>query len=191
MISKAALALMVVVSGASLFLAGIVAPESFRTQAGQAVAQLTAQLVPASQASAKAEDKPAPDAVTAAILAASPATPVEMEAQPAAVKTEPIPIQNLLIPSPLPDQAQYALQVGQFENVDDANTLGATIKNLKLPFDKVLDVIDQSGKQWAIVPIGPYASADEARTARLPVAQALGILTPLPLILLPPPKAKP
>ena len=188
MIEKILPPLIAIGTGALMFAAGTVVPESIRQKVAEPAEQLFGQLAAVTNSVTGAEKEDSASAENAST--ASPATAGAAAAAPAAAKAEPIPIQDLLIPSPLPDKAQYALQAGQFESVEDANALGARIKAAKLPFDKVIEVIDQGGKQWSIVPIGPYDSADAARTARMPVAQALGIDLSLPLILLPPPKPK-
>jgi hypothetical protein len=77
---------------------------------------------------------------------------------------------------------------GQFASADQAGQLGSRIKSLRLPFVS-LDVVDQGGKRWTVVALGPYASPDEARMARMPALHDLGLNESLPLILLPPPKA--
>lgn len=172
MIAKLGFVLIVAAFGALMFIAGILAPASVRQPVGMFAQQTIKQLTPV------AEKKIAGDAASAAAAASS-------SSAPQAEKSKPVPAESLLIPSPLPDKGQYALQAGQFTHAEQANALAAHIKELGLPFDKVIDVVDQAGKNWSVVPVGPYGSLDEARTVRLPVARNLGMDEALPLILLP------
>ena len=64
------------------------------------------------------------------------------------------------------------------------------IKAAKLPAQQVANVQDQGGALWTVVAVGPYASLDAARTANGVVAGQLGLIGPLPLILLPAPPKK-
>lgn len=177
MIAKLGFILIVAVFGALMFAAGIFAPQSLR----QPVQQMTQQAKAWFAAAGKSGD-------SVAAPAASP-TDSSASASAQADKADPIPAESLLIPAPLPDKGQYGLQVGQFASAEQAGQLGSRIKSLRLPL-ALLDVVDQAGKRWSIVALGPYASPDEARMARVPALRDLGLNESLPLILLPPPKAK-
>lgn len=171
MIAKLGFVLILAVFGALMFAGGTLAPESLRQSATafakQASQKLSAVFVKTASASASG----------AAAVSVPPAA-------------DPIPAEDLLIPTPLPDKGQYAVQVGQFADAAQANALGKRIRELQLPFDKVLDVVDQAGQRWAVVPVGPYASPDDARTARAAIARELHLSDALPLILLPAEKPK-
>lgn len=186
MIAKLGFVLILAVFGALMFAGGMLAPESLRQSATlfakQASQKLSAVFV--QTASASAASAPPAGAASASASASGAAA---VSVPPAA---DPIPAEDLLIPTPLPDKGQYAVQVGQFADAAQANALGKRIKELQLPFDKVLDVVDQAGQRWSVVPVGPYASPDDARTARAAVARELHLSDALPLILLPAEKPK-
>lgn len=180
MIAKLGFILIVAVFGALMFAAGMLAPESLREPVRATTQQAKAWLA----AGGKKTDDSAATAAPAANSTDSSAS-ASARADKAA---DPILAESLLIPSPLPDKGQYGLQVGQFASAEQAGQLGSRIKSLRLPF-ALLDVVDQGGKRWTVVALGPYASPDEARMARMPALHDLGLNESLPLILLPPPKA--
>ncbi|MDQ1812082.1 SPOR domain-containing protein [Massilia sp. CCM 9210] len=162
--------------GALMFVAGLLAPPSFRTSIQDGAARAKSELTALTGLGVG----PASAAATPPAAAAT--------APPEAVQADPIASEALLIASPLPDHARFGLQLGQFANPEQAKELAARIKTLKLP-TATLDIVDQAGKRWTVVAAGPYASADEARAARVPLARELGFTEPTPLILLPaPPK---
>lgn len=177
MIAKLGFILIVAVFGALMFAAGMFAPQSLR----QPVQTMTQQAKAWFAATGKSSD-------SAAVPAAG-STASSASASAQADKTDPIPAESLLIPAPLPDKGQYGLQVGQFASAGQAGELSSRIKSMKLPL-ALLDVVDQAGKRWTVVALGPYASPDEARMARASALRDLGLNESLPLILLPPPKAK-
>lgn len=182
MIAKLGFILIVAIFGALMFAAGALAPDSIRQPMTEHARKAARLVLPASAVaaanSAGTGNKAAPGNTPGAVSA------------PDAAKGTPLPADSLLLPTPLPDKGQYALQAGRFASAADAAALGARIKDLKLPFDKVLEVVDQNGQHWSIVPVGPYASVDEARMARVAVAREIGTDDSLPVILMPPAKPK-
>jgi len=178
MITKLGFVLILAVFGVLMFFGGILAPDSLKQPAAGFVKQ-------ASGALGAVLGKTAPASAAGAAASASAKAAAAPEA-----KADPIPAESLLIPTPLPDKGQYAVQVGHFADAAQANALGKRIKQLQLPFDKVLDVVDQAGQRWAVVPVGPYANPDDARTARADIARDLQVSDSLPLILLPAAKPK-
>jgi len=164
--------LILILFGLLMFAAGSLAPASFRESAQSMITRgkdELAALTGFASREANSASKPAP-------ASAAPAS--------AAAKADPIPAENLIIPSPLPDKGQYGLQLGQFADAAQAKELSGRGNALKLPMI-LLDTIDQSGKRWAVVAAGPYVSPDEARAARTPVARELGFTEPMPMILIP------
>jgi cell division septation protein DedD len=180
MIAKLGFVLILAVFGVLMFVAGLLAPPSLR-QSVSGFEKQTNQKLNAIFGKAEATSPVANTSASAGSATAS---------KSAAAKADPIPAESLLLPTPLPDNAQYAVQAGWFSDAEQASALGKRIKKLKLPFDKVLDVVDQAGQRWSVVPVGPYATADEARTARADIARDLSVGDSLPLILLPAPKPK-
>ncbi len=158
----------VFVFGVLMFLAGLIAPESIRKPmevfvqrsfpgiANHVDGQI-ALLTPAAVNSTKS--------------ATLPPTPIWEE--------------SLSIPKLLPEKAQYGLQVGKFSDAAHAQSLTGHLKALHLPFTKTIEVVDQAGSRSIIVPLGPYASLDEARAARSLIAQELNLNGPMTLILWP------
>jgi cell division septation protein DedD len=178
--------------GALMFFAGLSAPDSLRSNlspggAAAASAKASAPMAAGASASASAADAATPSASSAASAPAPAASPAAASASASA--SAPILLESLQIPNPAPAAGQYALQAGQFASEDAAVALGVNLKQQKLPFDKPIKTVDQGGKIWYLVPIGPYASLDEARQARTQIALKINLGGALPAILLPPPPA--
>ncbi|HYD80190.1 MAG TPA: SPOR domain-containing protein [Paucimonas sp.] len=164
--------------GALMFIAGTMAPKSF------------GETIHATLAAAKNQvglgAKPVPPG--AADAAKAPAAGAD--AANSQAKADPIPSENLILPTVPPDKGQYGLQLGQFADAEQAKELSGRIAALKLP-TALLDTIDQAGTRWTVVAVGPYGSPDEARAIRIQIARALGFAEAMPLILMPaPPKPK-
>jgi cell division septation protein DedD len=172
--------------GALMFFAGLKAPDSLRAVVASAPAPgvspaVAASVPPAVPASA------VPAAVATAAAASASASASAAGAASASAKADPVPLESLQIPVPPPAQGRYALQAAQFASEALADELGAQIRQQKLPYDHAVKTVDEGGKVWYLVPIGPYASLDEARAARSQVALRLKLDGALPAILLPPP----
>lgn len=190
MIAKLGFTLIVALFGALMFAGGMLSPGAWQ----QSVTGLTRQLEQiVGEFIGKKNTAPvanAPATAKSPVSAAPSSSAAPAASVPKAAKDDAIPAESLLIPTPLPDKGAYAVQVGQFTDASQANAVGSRIKALNLPFDKVIEVVDQSGNRWSIVPVGPYANLDDARTARIAVARALQLSDALPLIVLPPEKPK-
>lgn len=184
MIAKAGFILLVLLFGALMFMAGTLAPPGIGQAVTGAVNRLAAYLPGARDI--EAELKPAiPSRAGAGAAAAS--APASAAASAATSAPDTLAASSLLIPTPLPEAGKYALQAGQYAHEADASAMYAKIRNAKLPAQKVANVQDGAGGLWTVVAVGPYASLDEARTANSMVAVQLGLIGPLPLILLPAP----
>lgn len=176
MIAKWGFVLLLALFGGLMFAAGLVAPPAWRQPAAsvtqRAMARLDALLgtTPPGAAQAAASDGAARPGAKAGVA--------------------PIPAESLLLPAPLPDQGRYALQAGRFANPAQADALGKLAREQGLPVEKALEILDADGTRWWLLPIGPYASPDEARRARAEVGERLDLEAALPVVLLPtPPKA--
>lgn len=180
MIARFGFVLVLALFGALMFAAGLLAPEPWRQAASTWSERIGRDVEDAGADTSSAEhaEKGEPTA---------PGGQAEGKAEPGQ-EPPPLAAESLLIPTPMPEQGRYALQAGQFADPAQAQTLGTRIQALKLPFDKVLDVIDRDGQRWSVVAIGPYPDVNAARAARPQAARALGIDSALPLILLPEPK---
>ena len=188
MVAKAGFIVLVLLFGALMFMAGTLAPPGIGQTVTGAANQLAAYLPGAKDVGAKPKPESASKAGASAGAASAPASASASAAASAAASApEPLAASSLLIPTPLPEAGKYALQAGQFTHETDASALYAKIQSVKLPAQKVANVRDQGGALWTVVAVGPYASLDEARTANSMVAAQLGLIGPLPLILLPAP----
>ncbi len=166
MIAKFGLILLVLVFGALMLLVGLMAPDSIR----RPLAGLGGRLQPP-RVAAKLPSAPAPSASPAAKSA---------ETQP-----QPIPYQTLLIPSPLPPDGQYALQLGSYPTSSGAAVWVKRVQDSGVPVSQIA-VLDQNGERWFAVAAGQYTSPDEARAARISLSRTLALTQPLTVIRLPP-----
>ena len=182
MVAKAGFILLVLLFGALMFMAGTLAPPGIGQTVTGAANHLAAYLPGAKDVEARLTPESASKAGASTGAASA---PTGAAASAAASAPEALAASSLLIPTPLPEAGKYALQAGQFTHEADASALYAKIQSAKLPAQKVANVQDQGGALWTVVAVGPYASLDEARTANSMVAAQLGLIGPLPLILLP------
>lgn len=152
--------------GALMFLAGVLAPEHVRAPTAVLAARVVAALPLLGEEKAAAK---------------APAEAAKDEGK----KTPPIPLENLLLPTPLPAKASYALQVGQFGSAEAADLLLKKASSGDLPAVSIA-VVDRSGQPWWVVAVGQFGQPDEARTARGKIASQLGASEETPIIVLPP-----
>lgn len=176
MIAKLGFVLIVLLFGVLMFAAGMLAPDRLRLSVQSGAEQLLKPDAAATSTTANAED---PDTTAQ----------TEQTEDTSAAEPEPLPYETLLVPSPLPDPAQFALQIGLYTDSTSTDTLNRRITALGYP-TQIIPVIDGKGLHWLLLAAGEYASADEARAARGPLSRDLGNSQPLTLILLPPPPPK-
>jgi septal ring-binding cell division protein DamX len=186
MYAKYGFALMFVVSSALTFIAGLLAPDAWRDSAGRLAAPAVAT-VPAKPAAPATPAKPAVPAAPAKPAAAAPApaaavTPVDGQV-PAGQAA--VPLETLAVPVPAPAARAYALQAAQFASAGAADALVAGIRRQGMPSPAAIKAVDQGGRFWYVVAIGPYATLDEARAARAAAALRLQLPGALPAIVLP------
>ena len=165
--AKFGLVLVVAVLGALMFLAGASAPDSLRLPAAALAKQLAAKV-------------PLPGNL--------PAKSTESPEKKDAAEAPPVTTESLLLPTPLPVKAQYALQIGQFGLSEAADRLMQRAQENSVSAQRIA-VVDRNGQKWWIVAVGSYGTPDEARTARPTVARATGVADELPVIVLPPAKS--
>lgn len=170
MLSKLFFVLLVILFGALMFIGGAIAPDRIRLPTANIAAQAAALL--------PFFDKKTDIAPTASTQ------------DKATTSDTPLPLESLLLPSPLPATGAYALQVGQFSNSEAAQLLQkrAAANNLTA---HVLATIDRQGQNWWLTVITGYTSPDEAKTQRALVAQLINGIEEAPILLLPPPPPKP
>jgi cell division septation protein DedD len=187
MLNKIGFILLVLAFGALVFGAGALAPESVKAPLAAATAALDAlkKVAPASNAEAESGAAAPTDTAAATPAADGAATG---EAAAAATKPAPIPYRDLVVPSPAPPNAEYAVQVALVADAAEADALAARVKALGYPV-KVLEVQAAPGVAWRLVAAGRYPSAAEADAAALVLARDLGFTDRLPPVVLPPPPA--
>lgn len=98
-----------------------------------------------------------------------------------------VALEQLQLPTPLPENGKYAFQAGKFSVVEGAEELRIWVIELRLP-SSVIPVVDKEGLYWFIVSVGSFESPDAARASRTSISNQLGISEQLSLILLPPEK---
>lgn len=165
MLLKLFFVLLVMLYGALMFIGGTIAPDSIRLPTARIAQQVTDQL----PLFGKKAEAPA--------TAAAP--------DKAAAQETPVPQESLLLPSPLPAQGAYALQIGQFSSPEAAELLRkrAAANNLAV---RILATVDRQGQNWWLTVITGYTSPDEAKTQRPAVAQLINGIEEAPILLLPP-----
>lgn len=173
MIAKFGFILLVILFGALMFIAGTMAPPSLHSY----VAAGIARIVPRSAAMTAGTTTGA-DTITASGAAGVPAKGDD--------KNKPVPYQSLLLRSPLPAKAQYALQAGMFSDAAAANGLNARLTKLGYP-SQIIAVVDTDQQTWQVVAAGSFGSLNDADAARIRLAQALNLAQPPSTIVLPPP----
>lgn len=174
MIAKFGFILLVVLFGTLMFVAGTMAPPSLHDYVTHAVAGIAPQSV----ATAKAAGTAGTSTQAASGAANAPAKGDD--------KDKPLPYQSLLLRSPLPAKAKYALQAGMFSDAAAANGLNARLTKLGYP-SQVIAVVDTDQQTWQVVTAGSFDNLDDADAARSRLAQALGLAQPPSTIVLPPP----
>ena len=95
-----------------------------------------------------------------------------------------VALEQLLVPTPLPENGKYALQAGMFSSAGGAEVLRSHVVASGLP-SSVIPVVDLDGLYWFVVTVGSFQSPDDARASRSSISSQLGISEQLPLILLP------
>lgn len=164
MLLKLVFVLAVALFGVLMFIAGALAPDKVRTPTAALSQKVVASLP------FLGEEKPA-------------AAKAEAEPKKAA-DAPPLPIESLLLPTPLPAKASYALQVGQFGPVEAADLVLKRVTAAGFPGVKIA-VVDRAGQPWWIIAAGQFANPDEARNGRQNIAQAIGATEEIPIVLLP------
>jgi hypothetical protein len=147
-----------------MFIAGALAPDTVRTPTAALSQRVVASLP------FLAEEKPTAAKAEAAAKKGADALP--------------LPIENLLLPTPLPAKGSYALQVGQFGPAEAADLVLKRVSAAGFAGVKIA-VVDRAGQPWWIVAAGQFANPDEARTGRTHIAQEIGSTEEMPIILLP------
>lgn len=165
MLSKLFFVLILFLFGACLFVAGVLAPESVKAPTADIARGAMAKLPFVSATGSASGAKPANEEKK---------TPADA----------PVPAESLLLPTPLPAQGQYALQIGQFGSAESAGVLLKRAQTAGV-VAKTIAAVDRSGQTWWIVAVGSYAQPEEARTARIAIAREISALEEMPVILLP------
>lgn len=168
MFAKFGLILLVALFGAFLFVLGILAPESVRLP----ITRLAQEVATPHKKSALQTSLQSPAARTASTGAKQAGAPV------------PIPYRQLLIPTPLPLDGLYALQLGLYPTASNPAAWVERAQAAGVPATTI-GVLDENGEQWIVVAAGQYASPDDARAARISLTRTLTLAQALPVIRLP------
>jgi len=172
MIAKFGFILLVILFGAVMFIAGTMAPPSLHSYVATGIANIVPHSTVMKTGTTGA------DTNTASGAAGAPAKGDD--------KNKPLPYQSLLLRSPLPAKAQYALQVGMFSDMTAANAMNAQLTKLGYP-SSIIAVVDTDQQTWQVVAAGNFGNLDDADAARIRLAQALKLAQPPSTIVLPPP----
>ncbi|KGI78280.1 hypothetical protein LF63_0108165 [Oleiagrimonas soli] len=173
MLAKLALILLVILFGASMFLAGAMAPDSWRQDIAGLVGKLpglspsdSSKSDAAGQAKRVAKSAIAPAASTAkASSAAKPATLGSLLVS-TAVKQ----------PEPKKGAAAYALQLGMYVSDAAAASEEKRVKaaGIDLPLTRI-GVVDASGNAWVVLAVGRFPSTADAQKSEERIASILGM----------------
>lgn len=166
MLMKLFFVFLVLLFGLLMFVTGVLAPTEVSKETSRIAHKVMSALPIGGTSTAPAEEPPQP-----------PGQGKNQEEAPVATET-------LLLPTPLPAQGLYALQLAQFGNAASAEILMTRLKAAGIT-GKVIRAIDKQGQTWWIVAAGSYGQPDEARTARPVIAKEIGGITEMPVILLP------
>jgi hypothetical protein len=169
MVAKFGLILLVAVFGALLFVLGLLMPQSVRLP----VIRVAQELTPPHGKSAP-QTSPQSHA----------SNPASTGAQQPAAAPAPIPYRQLIIPTPLPLDGQYALQLGLYPAASNATAWVERAQAAGVPATTI-DVVDESGHRWIAVAAGQYALPDDARAARISLTRTLTLAQALPVIRMP------
>ncbi len=180
MFAKLFFMLVALLFGLLAFLAGMMAPEDWKHSAVAFSSKVPGL---ASVVSMDLEGKFTDSKRSAASTTGSAATAA---VEPASTAVD---LSTLLIPTPLPEKASYALRVSDFATASAANAFASEAKAaVKFPV-RVIEVVDATANHSWLVAIGAFNSIEDARAARFVVNQELNMAGSAPLILLPPAKA--
>ncbi|MBL8473638.1 MAG: hypothetical protein KF778_07800 [Rhodocyclaceae bacterium] len=179
MIARLAFVLLIVLTGGFAWLAGRAAPPGLGLTLPAALeARLPVVLAGVLRGKSEAAPAAAPPAAAAAKAPAG--------ADAAGAATEPPPLESLMIPSPSPAQAKYALRLGIFPDQAAAEQVAAQVAALHLPglATRSLRLRDRDGREWWLAAAGEAAAPadlDAGRAwleERLPFASMRVILLP-------------
>jgi hypothetical protein len=90
-----------------------------------------------------------------------------------------------LIPTPVPLNGTYALQLGLYPTAAGADAWVKRAQAAGVPAS-TLSVLDENGQNWIAVAAGQYNSPDDARAARISLTRTLTLAQSLRVIRLPP-----
>ena len=95
-----------------------------------------------------------------------------------------VALEQLLLPTPLPENGKYAFQAAKFSLAEGAEELRSRVMKVGLP-SSIIPVVDKDARYWFIVSVGSFESPDDARASLSSINSKLGSSEQLPLILLP------
>lgn len=181
MLRKLGLLLLVVLFGACMFVAGVAAPDAWRTSISARL-PFGAVSAPASAASVVAAEQSIAAPATAATSPSKAAsTPPKMDSLLVSTQVQP--------PTAAAGKPAFALQLGQYASAAAATTAAADYQRSGLRYALVrLQVADSGGATWTVLAIGRFPSAELAAHAEPQVRGTLKLSRVLRVIRLPPAK---
>jgi cell division septation protein DedD len=177
---KAFFVLLLVAFGATLFVAGALAPASVKAPLESLAAQVAAQL--SVERAKHAGVSVLPNSATLAVATSGATAAAAASGTVYAAST---PMADLLVPAVLPANGHYALQAASFTSNDAAELFASSVKarGYKATIVPVSDA-DKS----LIVAVGDYASPDSASADQILISQQLKSTVLPPVVLLPAPQ---
>ena len=172
MLAKLGFFLLALLLGAFIFIAGALAPDTLR----RPLLDLAARLNPGETLKDAAGK-------TASTTDSTPGKSKEQDA-PA------VPYETLLLPTPLPPQGSYAVQLDLYTDNANAEVWTKRAKEAGYAAD-VIPVVDRNGSRWIAVVVGKYTSPDDARDARDAIVRRLALTRTPAVVLLPAPAPAP
>ncbi|GAB3033504.1 hypothetical protein GCM10027285_15410 [Oleiagrimonas citrea] len=173
MLAKLALILLVVLFGACMFVAGVMAPDAWQQRIESAVGHL-----PGVSSSTPPPGIPTPQ-LTAG-KASNPAVGASASAPPSASTTA--TLNALLVtstvkhPAPKKGATAYALQLGMYVSERAADDEERRVKTvgIDLPLTRI-SVLDAGGHRWIVVAVGRFPSTADAQQSSARIASILGM----------------
>ncbi|WP_431095003.1 SPOR domain-containing protein [Polaromonas aquatica] len=177
---------MTLVFGIVAFVAGLLAPSSFKEGVTKIAQQISAKIPGrAAPGTAAASTPTATSGNTPVTTAASTAAAAPASA-PAAAASSPLPAASLILPTVAIASPSFALQAAQFSTAQPASQLASSIQAQGVTSTVVL-MGEPAGNSWSVVTVGRFGSADEALSQRHYLSLKLGLPPNMGTISLPPP----
>ncbi len=168
MIVKLSTVVILILLGALLYVAGVLAPDSVR----QEVESRVRRVIPSDIVAPELSNLKMPDFSAAPKKTALPEGTISAD--------------QLLLSGTSTDDTRYAVQAGAFADTQHAEALAKRLRDMQYPI-RMLSIVDGRNAHWIIVAAGSYTSANDARKIRAALSSQLGVPS-MSVIQLPPEK---